>query len=66
MSFNQQLREPRVLGTLTPRLIVLMAFIAAALVAGLSAYQRQQMVRMHSASFRQVFERMRTWIQGNF
>ena len=36
------------------------------LVAGLSAYQRQQIVRMHSASFRQVFERMRTWIQGNF
>jgi len=35
MSFNQQLREPRVLGTLTPRLILLTAFIAAALlVAG--------------------------------
>ena len=32
MSFNQQLREPRVLGTLTPRLIALMAFIAAALI----------------------------------
>jgi cell division protein FtsA len=36
------------------------------LVAGLSAHQRQQIVRMHSASFRQVFERMRAWIQGNF
>ncbi len=36
------------------------------LVAGVSAHQRQQIVRMHSASFRQVFERMRTWIQGNF
>ena len=36
------------------------------LVAGLSAHQRQQIVRMHSASFRQVFGRMRTWIQGNF
>jgi LysM repeat protein len=36
MSFNQQLREPRVLGILTPRLIALMAaFMAAALlVAG--------------------------------
>jgi LysM repeat protein len=35
MSFNQQLREPRVLGTLTSRLIVAFAFIAAALlVAG--------------------------------
>jgi LysM repeat protein len=36
MSFNQQLREPRVLGTLTPRLIALTAFIAAAflLVSG--------------------------------
>jgi len=32
MSFNQQLREPRVLGTLTPRLIALTAFIAAALL----------------------------------
>jgi cell division protein FtsA len=36
------------------------------LVAGLSAHQRQQIVRMHSASFRQVFGRMKTWIQGNF
>ncbi len=36
------------------------------LVAGLSAHQRQQIVRMHSATFGQVFERMRTWIQGNF
>jgi len=35
MYFNQQLREPRVLGTLTPRLLAFMAFIAAAmLVAG--------------------------------
>jgi LysM repeat protein len=32
MSFNQQLREPRVLAFLTPRLVALMAFIAAALV----------------------------------
>jgi len=30
------------------------------------AHQRQQMVRMQSASFRQVLERMRVWIQGNF
>ena len=36
------------------------------LVAGLSAHQRQQIVRMHSASFRQVFQRMRTWVEGNF
>ena len=34
MSLNQQLREPRVLAFLTPRLIALMAFIAAALLAG--------------------------------
>jgi LysM repeat protein len=33
MSFNQQLREPRVLGILTPRLFALLAFIAAALIA---------------------------------
>jgi hypothetical protein len=32
MSLNQQLREPRVLGTLTPRLIALTAFVAAALL----------------------------------
>jgi LysM repeat protein len=32
MSFNQQLREPRVLAFLTPRLYLLMAFIAATLV----------------------------------
>jgi hypothetical protein len=32
MSFNQQLREPRVLAFLTPRLIALIAVIAAALV----------------------------------
>ena len=32
MSLNQQLREPRVLGTLTSRLIALTAFIAAALL----------------------------------
>jgi LysM repeat protein len=31
MSFNQQLREPRVLAFLTPRLFVFMAFVAAAL-----------------------------------
>src|SRR5262245_50096938 len=35
MSFNQQLREPRVLAFLTSRLFALMAFVAAAvLVAG--------------------------------
>jgi hypothetical protein len=33
MSFNQQLREPRVLAILNPRVIALMAFIAAALIA---------------------------------
>ena len=32
MSLNQQLREPRVLAFLTPRLIALMAFVAAALI----------------------------------
>ena len=34
MSLNQQLREPRVLAILTPRLIALMAFVAAALRRG--------------------------------
>ena len=32
MSFNQQLREPRVLAFLTPRLFALMALVAATLV----------------------------------
>jgi cell division protein FtsA len=36
------------------------------LMAGLSVHQREQIVRMHSASFRHVFQRMRTWVQGNF
>ena len=33
MSLNQQLREPRVLAILNPRVIALMAFVAAALIA---------------------------------
>jgi LysM repeat protein len=33
MSFNQQLREPRVLAILNPRFIALMAFVAAVLIA---------------------------------
>jgi cell division protein FtsA len=36
------------------------------LMAGLSVHQREQIVRMHSASLRHVFQRMRTWVQGNF
>jgi len=36
------------------------------LMAGVAAHQRQQMARMQSASFMQVFERMKVWIQGNF
>jgi cell division protein FtsA len=40
--------------------------VVGLLVAGLGAHQRQQIVRMHSGSFKQVFERMRVWIQGNF
>ena len=40
--------------------------VVGLLVAGLGAHQRQQIVRMHSASFKQVFERMKVWIQGNF
>jgi len=40
--------------------------VVGLLVAGLSVHQREQIVRMHSASFRHVFQRMRTWVQGNF
>ena len=36
------------------------------LLSGLAQHQQQQIARMHSASFRQVFERMRAWFQGNF
>jgi hypothetical protein len=36
------------------------------LLAGVAEYQREQMVRMQGASFRQVFDRMRTWFQVNF
>jgi cell division protein FtsA len=40
--------------------------VVGLLIAGLSAHQRQQIVRMHSVTFKQVFERMKSWIQGNF
>jgi cell division protein FtsA len=36
------------------------------LLAGVAEYQREQIVRMQGASFRQVFDRMRTWFQVNF
>jgi len=35
-------------------------------MAGISEHEREQIVRMQSASFRHVFDRMKTWIQGNF
>jgi cell division protein FtsA len=36
------------------------------LLSGLAQHQQQEIARMHSASFRQVFDRMRAWFQGNF
>ena len=36
------------------------------LMSGLAQHQRQQIARLQSASFKQVFGRMRTWFQGNF
>jgi cell division protein FtsA len=36
------------------------------LLSGAAQYQREQIVRMQGASFRQVFDRMRTWFQVNF
>ena len=36
------------------------------LLSGLAQHQQQQIARMHGASFRQVFDRMRAWFQGNF
>jgi cell division protein FtsA len=36
------------------------------LMSGLAQHQRREIARMHSASFKQVFGRMRTWFQGNF
>ena len=36
------------------------------LMTGLAQHQRQQIVRLQGASFKQVFGRMRIWFQGNF
>ena len=40
--------------------------VVGLLMAGITDYEREQIARMQSASFKQVFDRMRTWIQGNF
>lgn len=40
--------------------------VVGLLMSGLAQHQRQQLVRMQTASFRHVFDRMRTWFQGNF
>jgi hypothetical protein len=51
MSLNQQLREPRVLAFLTPRLIALMTFMAAALlVAGCATSSPPAVQESHSPS----------------
>ena len=36
------------------------------LLSGLAQHQQQQIARMQGASFRQVFDRMKAWFQGNF
>jgi cell division protein FtsA len=36
------------------------------LLSGLAQHQQRQIARMQGASFKQVFERMKTWFQGNF
>ena len=36
------------------------------LLSGVEQHQQQQIARMHSASFKHVFDRMRMWFQGNF
>jgi cell division protein FtsA len=40
--------------------------VVGLLLSGVADYQREQIVRMHGASFRQVFDRMRNWFQVNF
>jgi cell division protein FtsA len=40
--------------------------VVGLLMAGITEHEREQIVRMQSASFKHVFDRMRTWIQGNF
>jgi len=51
MFFNQQLREPRVLAFLTPRVYALMAFVAAALlVAGCASSPPPPVQESHSPS----------------
>ncbi len=36
------------------------------LLAGLDQYQRHHMVKMQSTSFQNIFEKMKSWFQGNF
>ena len=36
------------------------------LLAGLEQYQRHQLVKMQSTSFQNIFEKMKSWFQGNF
>ena len=50
MSLNQQLREPRVLAFLTPRLFALMAFMAAALLVAGCASSPPPVQESHSPS----------------
>ena len=36
------------------------------LLAGLEQHQRHQLVKMQSTSFQNIFEKMKSWFQGNF
>ena len=40
--------------------------VVGLLLSGIGHHQRQQIVRMQGASFKQVFDRMKAWVQGNF
>ena len=36
------------------------------LLAGMEQYQRHQIATMQSGSLQQIFDRMKSWFQGNF
>jgi cell division protein FtsA len=40
--------------------------VVGLLMSGLAEHQREQIVRMQSASFKHVLDRMRNWFQVNF
>jgi cell division protein FtsA len=40
--------------------------VVGLLLSGVAHHERQQIVRLQGTSFKHVFDRMKTWFQGNF